>query len=311
MVAAICYLLLCPGIPLNSTRTRVGGLVGESIMKSIGTICLVLIGFFAVAPTATAQNLIDSDDPRQLALDVYAGVQRASDPAPIALRLQAVIRIFRYRCTRLTDYQVFAQRTNIVDFKAKCSGDPIYGVTVASNGYVAVYGGNGILSGFNRTDGLILSFANDGDLQGDSRLTVEQAVGETVDRLDLEDEVNLVSVLGIVAGTLGFILAFSLIWWRAWKFKQSRKPRQRMKPMAKHRVGASTSDKDLFMDESKEVGKGIFKHPDGFFISRGKRGKRRFFKSFLWAKLYAARGWRMFEISAPKREAIMPTDASA
>lgn len=272
------------------------------MMKYLGTLCLVLIGFFAVAPPATAQNLIDTDDPRQLALDIYSGVQRASDPAPIALRLQAVIRIFRYRCTRLTDYQVYAQRTNIVDFKAKCSGDAIYGVTVASNGYVAVYGGNGILSGFNRTDGLILSFANDGDLQGDSALTVEQAVGETVDRLDLEDEVNLVSILGIVAGTLGFIMAFSLIWWRAWKFKQSRKPRQRMKPMAKHRVGASTSDKDLFIDESKKVGTGIFKHPDGFFISRGKRGKRRFFKSFLWAKLYATRGWRMFEISAPNRE---------
>lgn len=270
-------------------------------MKFIGTICLVLTGFFAAAPAATAQNLIDTTDPRQLALDIYSSVQRAGDPAPIALRLQAVIRIFRFRCTRLTDYQIFAQRTNIVDFKAKCSGDPIYGVTVASNGYVAVYGGNGILSGFNRTDGLILSFANDGDLQGDSSLTVEQAVGETVERLDLEDEVNLFSVLGIIAGTFGFILAFSLIWWRAWKFKQSRKPRERMKPMAKHRVGASTSDKDLFVDESREVGKGIYKHPDGFFISRGRRGKRRFFKSFFWAKLYATRGWRMFEISAPKR----------
>ena len=272
------------------------------MMKSFVTLCLIVTGFLASAPPATAQTLIDTDDPRQLALDIYSGVVRSTESAAIALRLQAVIRIFRYRCTRLTDYQVYAQRTNIVDFKAKCSGDPIYGVTVASNGYVAVYGGNGIMSGFNRTDGLILSFANDGDLQGDSSLTVEEAVGTTVDRLELDDEVNAISAITILSGTLGFILVFSLVWWRAWKFKQTRKPRERMKPMAKHRVGASTSDKDLFLDESTEISKNIYKHPAGFYISRGKRGKRRFFKGFFWAKLYAARGWRMFEISAPKRE---------
>ena len=272
------------------------------MMKSFVTLCLILTGFLASAPSATAQTLVDTDDPRQLALDIYSGVVRRTEAASIALRLQAVIRIFRYRCTRLTDYQVFAQRTNIVDFKAKCSGDPIYGVTVASNGYVAVYGGNGIMSGFNRTDGLILSFANDGDLEGDSSLTVQEAVGSTVDRLELDDEVNVISVITIVSGTLGFIIVFGLIWWRAWKFKQTRKPRERMKPMAKHRVGASTGLKDLYLDESKEVTKNIYKHPEGFYISRGKRGKRRFFKSIFWAKLYATRGWRLFEISAPKRD---------
>ncbi len=272
------------------------------MMKSFVTLCLIVTGFLASAPPATAQTLIDTDDPRQLALDIYTGVVRRTESAAIALRLQAVIRIFRYRCTRLTDYQVFAQRTNIVDFKAKCSGDAIYGVTVASNGYVAVYGGNGIMSGFNRSDGLILSFANDGDLQGDSSLTVEEAVGSTVDRLELDDEVNVISVITIVSGTLGFILIFVLVWWRAWKFKQTRKPRERMKPMAKHRVSASTGVKDLYLDESTEVTKNIYKHPDGFYISRGKRGKRRFFKGFFWAKIYATRGWRLFEISAPKRD---------
>ena len=271
-------------------------------MKLFVSICLILTGFIASAPPAGAQTLIDTDDPRQLALDIYSGVTRRGEPAIIALRLQALVRIFRYRCTRLTDYQVYSQRTNIVDFKAKCSGDPLYGVTVASNGYVAVYGGNGILSGFNRTDGLILSFAGDGDLQGDSSLTVEQAVGNTVERLDLDNEVNAISVVGIVSGMLGFILLFALIWWRAWKHKLTRKPRERMKPMQKHRVSASTNDKDLFVAESEEVSKNIYRHPIGFFIARGKRGKRRFFKSRIWARLYASLGLRLFEISPPKRE---------
>lgn len=264
--------------------------------------------FFAVSPlflalflgvSASAQSIVDTEDPRQLALDVYSGINRAVPPPTIAVRLQSLVRIFRYRCTRLTDYQVFTQRTNIIDLKVKCSGDPLYGVTVASNGYVSVYGGNGILSGLNRSDALIFSFGNDGDLAGDSSLTVNQALGETVDRLDLEDEINVVYIMGIVTLTLAFLFVFSLVWWRAWKHKAGRKPRQRMKPMQKHRVGAASSVKDQVIEESTEIITNVYKHPDGFYLARGKRGKRRFFSSAVWAKLYAARGWRLFEISAP------------
>lgn len=269
------------------------------MMKTLKTAIFLMFFALAAPGAAQAQTLIDTEDPRQLALDIYSGVARAAPPASTAVRLQAVVRIFRFRCTRLTDYQVFRQRTNIVDLKVKCSGDPLYGVTVASNGYVAVYGGNGILSGLNRSDGLIFSFGNDGDLAGDSSLTVEEAVGETVERLELEDEVNVVYVMGIVTLTLGFLMVVSLIWWRAWRHRQGRKPRQRMKPMHKHRVAASSNAKDQLVDESQVVMKNVYRHPSGVFIARGKRGKRRFFKNLFWAKMYASRGWRMFEASAP------------
>ncbi len=272
------------------------------LMKKLFSILILFAATVAAPMPAYGQNLIDTDDPRQLALDIYAAVNRAAEPATIALRLQSLVRMFRFRCTRLTDYQVYAQRTNIVDFKVKCSGDPLYGLTVASNGYVSVYGGNGMISSFNRNDGLILVFDTEGALSGDRSLTVGQAVGETVDRLELEDDINVVYVMGTIASTLGFLLIFGLIWWRAWKFKTTRKPRQRMKPMVKHRVSASSLDKDAFLKESQQVVKNVYKHPRGFFIARGKRGKRRFFNSLFWAKVYASRGWRMFEISAPPRE---------
>lgn len=263
-------------------------------------ICMITVGRVPVG----AQTIVNTDDPRQLGLDIFAAVSRGSEPAAIAVRLQSLVRIFRFRCTRLTDYQVFNQRTNIIDFKVKCSGDSLYGVTVASNGYVSVYGGNGIISSFNRNDGLILIFDNEGAVSGDRSLTVGQAVGETVDRLELEEDINVIYVMGTFASILGFLLAFSLIWWRAWKFRQTRKPRERMKPMQKHRVGTSSSDKDAFLEESKQVAKNVFQHPEGFFIARGKRGKRRFFSGKIWALLYASRGWRLFEISAPKRQQV-------
>lgn len=275
---------------------------GDTLMKALYSIVLALLLQSIIAGGVQAQSLVNTDDPRQLSLDIYSGINRGAPPPTIAVRLQSLVRIFRSRCTRLTDYQVYAQRTNIIDLKVKCSGDLLYGVTVASNGYVSVYGGNGILVGLNRSDALIYSFGNDGELAGDSSLTVNQALGDTVDRLDLEDEVNVASVIGVIGIIFAFMMIFSIVWWRAWKYKQGRKPRERMKPMHKHRINASSALKDAYVEESTEVIKNVFKHPDGFYIGRGKAGKRRFFKSLFWAKTYAARGWRMFEISAPSRD---------
>ncbi len=274
---------------------------GNALMKKLFCISLMFFAAISVQSPVAGQALIDTDDPRQLSLDIVAAVNRNSEPATIAVRLQELIRIFRFRCTRLTDYQVFSQRANIIDFKAKCSGDPLYGVTVATNGYVAVYGGNGIVSSFNRNDGLILVFDNEGELSGDRSLTVDQAVVEGVDRLELEEDINIVYVMGTVAIGLGFMLVVSLVWWRAWKFRQTRKPRQRMKPMARYRVSATSADKDAFIAESKSVGRHVWQHPQGFYIAQGKLGKRRFFSGYFGARIYAARGWRLFEISAPAR----------
>lgn len=268
-------------------------------MKQLLSILTGLMLLLAAASGASGQSIVTTDDPRELALDIFGGISRDGPPATIAAQLQSLVRIFRFRCTRLTDYQVFAVRPNIIDFKVKCSGDPLYGVTVASNGYVAVFGGNGILSGLNRTDSLIYSFDNEGEFAYDSSISVNQALGETVERIDFQDEVNVVYIFGVFSTILGFILVVGVVWWRAWKFKQARKPRQRMKPMARHRVNAGSEVKNLLLEQSKEVTKNVFKHPTGFYIGRAKSGKRRFFKSLFWAKMYAVRGIRMFEISAP------------
>lgn len=279
-------------------------------------ICLARLIIFSVffagiSAHVSAQSLVSSDDPRELALDIFGGITRGGPPEATAAQIQSLVQAFRFRCTRLTDYQIFSLRPNIIDFKVKCSGDPLYGVTVASNGYVSVFGGNGMLSGLNRTDSLIYSFDNEGEFAYDSSLTVNQALGETVERIDFEDQVNVISIFGIFSTILAFVLVIAIVWWRAWKFKQARKPRQRMKPMARHRVGAKSSVKDLLLEQSREVTKHVFKHPEGFYIARGKRGKRRFFNSFFWAKMYASRGLRLFEISAPEDAHEMVGEAEA
>lgn len=239
-------------------------------------------------------------DPRQLALDIYSGINRGTPEASIALKLRQVIEVFRYRCTRVTDYQVYSLRPNLTDLKVKCSGDPLYGVTVASNGFVTVYGGNGILSGLDRRDALIYSFGSEGELSQDSSLTVEQALEDTSVRLELGDEYNYMYLLGMLTLIIAMGLLGILVWIKIWRKKAGRKPRQRMKPMKKHRVSLSSDVKSQLIAEGEEVAKYVHYHPSGVYIATGKRGKRRLFASKKWALAYAKYGIKLFETSMPK-----------
>ncbi len=272
--------------------------MGFRLKRLIALTLLVLLP----AGQGLAQGILPLEqDPRQMALDVFAGVNRGSPPETIALKLSQLINAYRFRCTRLTDYQVFKARPNMIDIKAKCSGDPLYGVTVASNGYVAVYGGNGIISQLDRRDALIVSFGADGRVESDSRFTAGEALDETVERLELGDDYNFLYALSLFAVLLAVVSAITVIWIRMWKVRKGKKRRHRgIKPMAKHAVSASSLVKDQLLHESTQVGKRIFKHPSGTYIGRGKYGKRRFFKSRFWVTMYVKLGWRMFEVSAPE-----------
>ncbi|MFC4348733.1 hypothetical protein ACFO5Q_12845 [Kordiimonas lipolytica] len=260
-----------------------------------------LVGTLVLAPHAVAQIQGDGADPRQLAHDIYVGVNRGSPPAAVALKLAEVIQVYRFRCTRVTDYQVFVSRPNLLDIKAKCSGDPLYGVTVASNGYVAVYGGNGILGALDRRDGLIYSFSASGEMESDSRLTADQAIDETVERLQLGDGLNLWYILAMFAVLLAIFILIAGVWLKMWRRRTTKeRQRRKVKPMARHTIQATSDIKDMLLKESTRVAANIYKHPSGIFIARGKRGKRRFYRSRFWAAMYRSLGLRMFETSAPQ-----------
>ena len=258
---------------------------------------LILTIFLASGFSASqAQSGLNESDPRQMSLDLYDGINRDALPEILARQLRDIIQLFRYRCTRVTDYQVFQQRPNLIDLKVKCSGDPLYGVTVASNGFVSVFGGNGILSGFDRRDGLILSFRVEGETT-DSSLTVDQAFDETVSRIEMGDEFDYVYLLSAFMVIVAFGIVVVVVWLKMFRFKHGRKPRQRHKPMQKHRVRLSSKAKDQLLEESSEVMKYVHSHPSGIFVAVGKTGKRRLFKSRTWAILYARVGLKLFETS--------------
>lgn len=257
-------------------------------MKQLLRLGIILV--FLVAPLrVAAQNILDSQDPRQLALDIYVDITRGVEPATIALKLEQVIEIFRYSCTRVTDYQVFAQRPNITDLKVKCSGASLYGVTLASNGYVAVYGGNQIVASLDRRDGLIFSFGAAGDLSGTSAVDIDRVKEETRARFLLGGEYDYIYLIAMLVILVVMAVAIGLVFLRLWRHrKRKRKTRGRMKPMKKFTARKGNSGlKDRLLAESEEIAKYVHKHESGIYIAVGKRGKRRLFKSAFWAKRYA------------------------
>jgi hypothetical protein len=72
--------------------------------------------------------------------------------------------------------------------------------------------------------------------------------------------------------------------------------RSRRRSKSARDFGLSSDDKDLLLDESREIYPGIYHHPQGFFLARGRRGRRRLFRTALFAILYRDFGVKLGEI---------------
>ncbi len=279
-----------------------------------GTLGLILV-LVSRMPSVYAQNLQSSQgsffspqvqanaDPREMSLDLYIAVTRNAPTEAIALRLGDLITLYRYRCTRVTDYQMFLKRPNLLDMKVKCSGNPLYGVTIGSNGYVAVYGGNGMVASLDRRDAIIYSFTGDGSLDRDSRLTPEEALEESMARLKLGNDYNATYMAIMILGAIAIVVVGVFSWIRLWK---NRKRTIKSQVTPTQATGRSHL-KDRMWDESHEVVKWINYHPAGIYISVGKRGKRRLFGHQFTAALYAKYNWKVFEFSQARVAKLMKT----
>ena len=259
---------------------------------------LMIFFLGAAAIQAEAQPVSRQSDPREVALDLYDAVLRDAPAESVAVRLGDIIHIFRYRCARVTDYQLYLQRPNLIDLKVKCSGDPLYGVTVASNGYVAVYGGNGIIAGLDQRDAVIYSFGADGALDLDTGLTVSEAVDDTVARLTLGDEYSLLYLSLMLVAVVLMIAVGLLMWTRAWRRRD-----QGVEIGVPRFVRSAV--KDRLMAGSNRVWSQVYRHPTtGIYVVRGRRGRRHLFRHFTGALLYRYLGFKFGEIRGRARRRV-------
>ncbi len=235
------------------------------------------------------------NDLRTLAVDIHLSLNRESTPEAIALKLTNAIQLFRSECSEVTDFQIYSKNQNLSTLKVKCSTSPLYGVSVGSNGYMSVYGGDGIIAGLDRRDGVIYSFGVDGKLEPTEGLTVDSVLNETAARLQNNDKFSPIYILLFILMVLIIIALSIILSLGLWRRSTSRKDADAQ--LFSRRVSKET--KDQLTNESKALFAGIFRHPTGIYIVRGKSGHRRFFASIFWALSYRYLRSRIFEVSPP------------
>lgn len=259
----------------------------------------VFLGFVLVtAFPAIAQNDAQpqsTTDIRALAVDIHLSLNRENTPEAIAFKLTQALQRFRADCPEVTDFQIYSRSQNLTDLKVKCTAAPLYGLSVGSNGYIAVYGGNGIIAGLDRRDGVIYSFGIDGELELTDGITIDNIIDETTARLQSGDEFSPIYILLFVVILLTVIVLMIAISLGIWRGRSSRLDADTQ--ILNRRISKAT--KDQLAEESKKVSKNIFKHPSGTYIVRGQSGHRRFFPSIIWAIAYRSFNVRIFEVSAP------------
>ncbi|UTW55111.1 hypothetical protein [Kordiimonas sp. SCSIO 12610] len=247
---------------------------------------------------ASAQDTVPNQaagDVRTLAVDIHLSLNRDNTPDAIAFKLTQAIQLFRSPCEEVTDFQIYSRSQNLTVLKAKCKATPLYGISVGSNGYISVYGGDGIIAGFDRRDGVIYSFGLDGNLEASDGITIDNILDETAARLQSGDDFSPVYILLFVVIVL-IIIAISIVMSLGLLRRRSSR-READTQLFSRRVSKET--KDQLTQESKKLIANIFKHPSGIYIVRGKSGHRRFFASLIWALSYRYFSTRLFESSPP------------
>ncbi len=233
-------------------------------------------------------------DKASIATDLFAAITLKFESRQIAAYLKEALIVSRRLCERVADYQVFLEQPNRVVIKAKCPGRPIFGITVANNGFLSVYGGDGMLASFSVTDGPVVTLQSEevvvAEYQTDQPREAEKEPQAVPMPARPPISPWIIASLAINIFVIGALLIGVFFIWK-WIGTKQEKPVK-----APRNSRFSSSDKDDLLTESKEILPDIFQHPDGVFIVRGRHGKRRIFPIIITAILYRDYGVKLFEV---------------
>ncbi len=254
---------------------------------------------------------------------LYAHLLADADPSRSALIIEAGLQRAGKKCLQISAFQIYRYRTGSRTLKVKCPGMPLYVMTVGNSGGIQMSGGDGTIPELQNADGRIYSIygreikmptvaitapltspvdpvsqTKPGSLPtptsqaqpAEPAAPSAPAVAAPAEPLNVpavEAKENHFKAWMLILNGVG--LAFLLF--ALWAYLSGRRRRQDVLDW-----DISSDDKDALLDESREIYPNIFQHPQGFFISRGRRGKRRLFRGAFPAILYRDFGLKISEI---------------
>jgi hypothetical protein len=302
----------------NISRSGFGPLAGALI-------CMVALMASAVAetPKSPAKEAEKVEAPRgpetpvqEVGQQLFDAVARNLPQDIVAPKLRALVIAAGKTCSVPRDFQVFRRNNEAATVKLKCEAEPLYAVTTTISGSVQVAGGDGTVAEFQAGDGPIIPIlgqryqdyttANQQSDAASNLIRQAQSSAEAESAANratrppvigpvLQPEPPSTASSGLSAMTVFNIAAAGLVILALLKYLMSGSSSP--SGISSDRMnGLNSRDKDLLLEQSEEYLPDIWKHPEGFFISKGRHGKRRFFRSAAFAYLYRDFGVRLREL---------------
>ena len=222
---------------------------------------------------------------------LFEAIARDKSADTVALLIKHNMDAVSKPCPQVGAYQIYRFSTGERTLKVKCSRQPIYAVRVTGDGGFIVLGGDGSVSEMDPSNGRIYSVFGQ---KLDTYLAEEKVIDNRLSaHAGAPVKAPAVSrpapwpvwllALNIVLAVFALILLLRVLFFR-----------KRQSP--EWAWGLNSMDKDMLVDESREVYPNVYRHPRGFFIARGRQGKRRLFRTALGGMLYRDLGLKIGEV---------------
>lgn len=239
------------------------------------------------ADSCTAEASASSQKP-----DMAVQLQRALDEhAPfrtVAPLLAEMARQTGYPCNRVGDYQIYRATSHSYTVKVRCPGQPTYVVRLDPHQRMHVAGGDGTIRPIDPRDGAII--AADGVRAAQLGMTAAKGPVRSSSLLPQQpfmDNRASASGSGMLQGFLWAVLTLA-VFGGGFAILRYRSQVERMPRF-------TSDEKDVLLQESQEILPAIYYHPEGWFIAKGKHGKRRIFRTLFFAYLYRSCGLKFGE----------------
>lgn len=265
--------------------------------RALNRILLVAAAVFLSAGTSTkAGSSTVAEALPSLAKDLYVALTQHQSSDVIAPLVERAVLKSGRACAPLRDYQILPPGKGIQHLKVKCAEQPTYRLAInPSDGGVRVSGGDGTVQPINPQDGPVTAvwgMRAERYLADEARRSgASSPVPATAMQRGVAAAAGVGNALRPAAGwnsllwaglLLTLLLAVPLLVWF------NTRPAQVL--------GFTSEDKDQMVEEAEEILPEIYFHPQGWFIVRGQRGKRRVFRTLLFAYLYRNYGLKLREV---------------
>lgn len=233
----------------------------------------------------------------RLGKQLFFSLNESGNVREIAGLLRDSINSLGGICPNVTHYQIYRQTISVTTLKVACNNRPLYLLSVDTDGGMLADGGDGQVEAMDPSDGTISAApatgsggtsslgAAPGSAPTNGAITSAPVAGNNANEAPQGWTRWLFALMALLVALIAYI-----IYQRLTRAVSAAGAMQRLDRRY------SSEDKDRLIEESRQLGASMWRHPSGLYIVRGRQGKRRLFPSWMPAQIYRLWGIKIRQI---------------